>query len=105
MGISGERSAQPEMPYQKRLRPGGKIYDDVQSLWTEGMGDVENIFDRIDRGLTVRSSVTPVLKQLISRAVEGSTFINRIISTTGQKRLPMAPEETLKQLRDIMRSL
>lgn len=98
------RPARP-WPPKTRLRHGGEIYDGVQTLWTEGAGDVENLFTRIERGLRVASPAAPFVRELVDRAIEGNTAINRIIGTTGQKRLPIAPAEKIAALKEIMRGL
>ena len=92
-------------PPQTRLRPGGAIYDGVQTIYTVTPGDVTNLLDRIERGLRIPSPVTPVIAQLIHRAIEGDTCVNRIISLTGQPKRPLAPADALSALKDIMGKL
>lgn len=97
----------PQRPWPPvtRLRHGGEIYDGVQTLWTERWGDINNIFNRVERGLRMESPVAHVVETIVHRAIEGNTFINRIISTTGKKKLPIASTEKLSELKKIMSSL
>lgn len=101
------RLYRPQRPWPPatRLRHGGEIYDGVQTLWTVGRGDVDNMFLRIERGLRIASPVTPVVEQMIHRALESDTFLNRIIGTTGRARLPIAPKDKLEALKRILRTL
>lgn len=97
----------PQRPWppQTRLRAGGEIYDGVQPVYTVTHGDLDNLFDRIARGLQIDSPVVPIVQQLIYRAIEGDNVVNRIISLKGQEKRPLAPQDTLEALSKIMRGV
>lgn len=85
-------------PPRKRLKHGGEIYDGVNTLWNEGPGDVEAMMTRIDRALEAQSPMRHHVLQIIDRAIEHSTTINRIFSLTGRARLPMAAPEKVREI-------
>lgn len=97
----------PQRPWppRTRLRAGGEIYDGVQPVYTVTHGDLDNLFNRVERGLQIDSPVAPIVQQLVYRAIEGDNVVNRIVSLKGQEKRPLAPKDALEALARIMRGL
>jgi len=92
-------------PPQARLRAGGEIGDGLQTLFTPTSGDIDNILTRIERGLQIASPLRPILTALFDRALAQDSFLSRMVSLSGQARLPLAPAERVDRLRRIMTKL
>lgn len=91
-----------DWPPRKRLKHGGEIYDGINTLWNEGPGDVGNMLSRIERALAAQSPMRHFVQQIVDRALEHDTTINRILGLTGQPRLPMAAPEKVRALRRLL---
>jgi len=97
----------PERPWppKKRLAKGGLLYDGVISFWLERGDAIENLFDRIERALSIKADAAPFVREIVDRVIGNDTALSRIMSLAGQEALPIISEERIKRLRKSMSDL
>lgn len=92
-------------PPRAAFRSGGHMYDGVIAYWV-GRGDmIENLIDRVERGLQVESPAVPFLREVLERSFTHDTVLRRMLEVQDGRDFPPVPEDRLAAIRKAMEGL
>lgn len=92
-------------PPRAAFRSGGHMYDGVIAYWV-GKGDmIENLVDRVERGLQVDSPAAPFVREVLERCFAENTVLRRMLLVQDGRSFPLVPEARLAAVRKAMEGL
>lgn len=92
-------------PPRAAFRRGGPMYDGVIAYWV-GKGDmIENLIDRVERGLQAESPAVPFVREVLERCFAEDTVLRRMLEVQDGRSFPVVPADRLAAIRKAMEGL